>query len=184
MTVRRPTRTDWSKALTVPTRMLPSSATITPSPTAIARARRAPSKRADHETGAVFGFQRTPRPSASIAACAIQSSSGGPSSPGREGGVGLGAEGVQVIAHEVASEVDGAHALGLGVALLGCRGVGMRVAGRIAIGGGEHRGVDRAVDGKAEQAERLAERGGHGRRPLRAEIDRSAHHQGTGCTSC
>ncbi len=81
----------------------------------------------------------------------------------REGCVRLGAERVQVVAHEVAGQIDGAHALGLGIALLGRGGVGMRVAGRVAVGRGEHRRVDRTVDGKAEQAERLTERGGHER---------------------
>ena len=88
---------------------------------------------------------------------------------GGERGVGLGAEGMEVVAHEVAREVDGAHALGLGVPLLGRGRVGVGVARGVAIGRGEHRSIDRTVDGEAEQAQRLAERGRHGRTLRRVE---------------
>jgi hypothetical protein len=76
---------------------------------------------------------------------------------------------VQVVAHEIAREIDRTHPLGLEVSLLRGRGIGMRTASSIAVGRGQHRGVNRAVYGKAEQAQRLTECGSHV--PMLREVD-------------
>ena len=137
--------------------MLPSSATITPSPTAI---REGPAGGVEARGPRDRGGVRVPAHAEPVG---VHRRLGHPVVERwavvarRECRVRLGSQRVQVVAYEIAREIDGTHPLGLEVALLRGRGVGVRTASRIAVGRRQHRGVNRAVYGKAEQAQRLAE---------------------------